>query len=506
MAESADIIEMAKRRGFFWQSSVVHGGIAGFYEYAHLGALLKRKWENEWRRFFLGLDDNFYEIMTSVIMPEAVFRASGHLKHFVDPVVKCAKCGNKERADHILEEELKESFEGLSPEEMTNLIRKHGIKCQKCKGQLESTDVFNMLFPVDVGAGRDVQKAYLTGETAQGAYVNFKLEFETLRRRLPMGLAVIGRAFRNEIAPRNALIRMREFTQAELQIFFDPGSIKEHPRFREIARYKLRLLPVSKRRSGNAVSVSCDDAVRKLKLPRFYVYHMARIQQFYLDLLGLPAGKFRFRQLSDEEKAFYNKYHWDIELELPSLGGWKECAGCHYRTDHDLKGHQEVSGENMTVDVDGKKVLPHVLELSFGVDRNVYALFELAYTEERQKGQERTVLKFPRRVSPFDAGVFPLVKRDRLPGLAREIQRSLRDAGYGVFYDESGSIGRRYRRIDEIGVAAGITVDYDSLKKKDVTLRERDSMCQIRVKIRDLPAVLKSFLNGEDVSKLGKKI
>jgi len=501
-----DIIDIAKRRGFFWQSSLIHGGAAGFYDYAHLGTLLKQKWERQWRRFFLGLDDNFYEISTSVIMPEDVFKASGHLKHFVDPVVKCSKCGSTERADHILESELKESFEGMTPEELTGMIKKHNLKCPKCKGPLESTGVFNMLFPMDVGAGKDIQKAYLTGETAQGAYVNFKLEFEALRRRLPMGLAIIGKAFRNEIAPRNALIRMREFSQAELQIFFDPDTITEHPRFKDVARYKLMLLPISNRKSGKVVEMACESVVSKLKLPMFYVYHMAKIQQFYINLLKLPKTKFRFRQLSDEEKAFYNKYHWDIELDLPSLGGWKECAGCHYRTDHDLKGHQEVSGEKMVVDVDGKKVLPHVLELSFGVDRNVYALFELALTEEKVKGEERTILKFPRVVSPFDAGIFPLVNKDKLPKKAREIQDMLEQAGYNIFYDGSGSIGRRYRRIDEIGVAAGITIDYDSLKRQDVTLRDRDSMGQIRVKIKKLPDVLKEFLNGEKLGGLGKKV
>ncbi len=505
MTSSGEIIELAKRRGFFWQSSLIHGNVSGFYDYAHLGSMLKRKWESEWRRFFLGLDDNFYEIQASVIMPEAVFRASGHLQHFVDPVVKCGKCGNTERADHILEAELKENFEGLTPEEMTNLISKHKIKCPKCRGQLESTGVFNMLFPMKVGAGKDVQVCYLTGETAQGAYVNFRQEYEALRKRLPMGLAIVGKAFRNEIAPRNALIRMREFTQAELQIFFDPDTMGEHPRFDEVKGYRLRLFPVDSRKGGKILSITCEDAVKKMKLPRFYVYHMARIQQFYLDRLRLPGNRFRFRQLSDEEKAFYNKHHWDIEIDLPSLGGWKECAGCHYRTDHDLKGHQEVSGQSMVVDADGKKVLPHVLELSFGVDRNIYALLELAYREEKVGKDTRSVLIFPRLVSPFDAGVFPLVKKDGLPEKAREVQKVLEDSGFSVFYDESGSIGRRYRRIDEVGVAAGITIDYDSMKNSDVTVRDRDSMNQIRVKIEELPGVLRSFMKGSELKGLEKR-
>ena len=208
---------------------------------------------------------------------------------------------------------------------------------------------------------------------------------------------------------------------------------------------------------------------------------------------------FRFKQLSDEEKAFYNKYHWDIELNLESVGGWKEVAGIHYRTDHDLKGHEKVSGQKQAVNIEGKVFIPHVLELSFGVDRNVYALLELAYTEEK----DRTVLKFPRRVSPYDAGIFPLVKKDGLAELARDVQRKLRDAGFIVFYDEGGSIGRRYRRIDEIGVALGITIDYDSKKNKDVTIRDRDTMDQVRVKIDKLPEAIMSFMLGENINKLG---
>lgn len=496
--KESELEEIAKRRGFFWQSAQIHGAMSGFYDYAHLGTLLKRKWENLWRRFFLGLDDNFYEIETCSIMPENVFKASGHLASFVDPVVKCKKCGSSERADHILEKELKENFEGLSPEELMKLIKRHNIKCPKCGGLLEGVGELNMMFPLSVGTGAETRKAYLLPETAQGAYLNFRLEFEALRRRLPFGLAIVGKAFRNEISPRNMLIRMREFSQAELQIFFDPDSIEEHPKFRGVAKYKLRVLPVKGRKEG-IEEITCADAVKRLKLPRFYVYHMAMVQKFYLDVLRLPRERFRFRELSGEERAFYNKYHFDMELDLESLGGFKEVAGLHYRTSHDLDGHQKVSGVGMDINIEGRSFVPHVLEISMGVDRNVYALLELAFAREK----ERTVLRFPRLVSPFDAGVFPLVNRDGIQKKAREVQRLLEGSGFNVFYDESGSIGRRYRRIDEIGVAAGVTIDYDSLKKGDVTLRDRDSMKQVRVKIKALPEALKRFLNGENLEKFG---
>jgi len=502
-ADADKILDIAKRRGFFWQSSQIYGGIAGFYDYAHLGTMLKRKWENVWRRFFLTIDDNFYEISPSVIMPKNVFVASGHLESFVDPIVKCIKCKNVERADHLLESAIGAgNFEGISKEEIERLIKEHNIKCPRCGGELREIGELNMMFPLRVGTS-DATDAYLTGETAQGAYVNFKPEFESLRKRLPMGLAVVGKAFRNEIAPRNVLIRMREFWQAELQIFFDPDNISKHPYFKSVAKYKLRLFPVKNRNKNRIEEVSCQDAVKKLGLPKFYVYHMAKVQQFYLSLLGLPKARFRFKQLSDEEKAFYNKYHWDVELNLQSVGGFKEVAGIHYRTDHDLRGHQEISKEKMEISIDGKKVLPHVLELSFGVDRNVYALLELAY--EREKGV-RDVLRFPRLVSPFDAAIFPLVKKDYLPARARELQCVLMDHGFQVFYDESGSIGRRYRRVDEIGVVASLTIDHETLKDDTVTLRDRDTMKQVRVDTKDLPDVLKRFLHGENLDKLGKPI
>ncbi len=498
MVSSDQLIEIAKRRGFFWQGSAIYGGLAGFYDYAHLGVFLKRRWENLWRKYFLGLDENYYEIQPSLIMHENVFKASGHLSSFADPIAKCGKCGNAERADHIVEAHLKENFEGLSPEDLMKLIKKHNIKCDKCKGEIKDVTQQNLMFPLKLGIGKQEKQGYLTPETAQGAYVNFKQMFEVCRKQLPLGIAIIGKAFRNEIAPRNALIRMRELTQAELQIFFDPDIIGDHPNFKEVENYKLRLFSVINRKNNKIEELSCKQAVEKLKLPKFYVYHLAKVQQFYLELLKTPKEKFRFRQLSDEEKAFYNKYHWDMEINLESLGGFKEVGGVHYRTDHDLGGHQKISGESMEVNIEGKKFVPHVLELSFGVDRNLYSLLELAYTEEK----ERTVLKFPRIVSPFDAGIFPLVNKDGLQKKAKEVQKILEENGFIVFYDDGGSIGRRYRRIDEIGVAAGITIDYDSLKKDDLTLRDRDTMRQIRVKIKDLPEALRNFLKDADIAKM----
>jgi len=490
------IEEIALRRGFFWQSSEMYGGLSGFYDYAHLGTAMKRKWEDIWRNFFLNLDDNFFEIESSSVMPESVFAASGHLKSFVDPIVKCSRCGHMERADELLEQRLKENFEGKTPKEMDEIIKKHNIKCPKCSGQFREIGVLNMMFPVTIGMDT---KAYLRPETAQGAFVNFMREFETLRKQLPLGLAIIGRAYRNEISPRNALIRMREFTQAELQIFFNPDRINKHSDFSSVSSYRLRLFPAANKKSNKIDEKTCEEL--SADLPEFYVYHMAMIQKFYTEMIRVPREVFRFRELADEERAFYNKYHWDIELFIKSLGGFREVGGLHYRTDHDLSGHEKVSKKSTKVFADGKKFTPHVLELSFGVDRNVLALLEMFYEEEK----ERTIFRFPRNACPYDCAVFPLVNKDGLEEKAREV-KALLQKNFSVFFDKSGSIGRRYRRMDEIGVPACVTIDHGTLEEETVTLRDRDSMKQVRVRVKDLKETLEKFINGSDIEKLGKPV
>lgn len=482
----SDIEDIAIRRGFFWQSSEIYGGISGFYDYGHLGVLVKRKFENLWRRFFLD-ENNFYEIEPANIMHEKVFVASGHVDSFVDPVVKCKKCKNVERADQILEKELNESFEGLSPKDLEKLIKKHNIKCPKCKGPLEEVDVLNMLFPLDVGA-ENPQRTYLRGETAQGAYVNFKRSFEHLRKKLPIGLAIIGKAFRNEISPRNSLIRMREFSQAELQIFFDSEKMNEHERFDEIKDKKIIALFVKDRKSG-AREIQCSELAKSLK--KMYVYYMYKIQQLYLDVLKIPKEKFRFKELSEEERAFYNRQHWDIELKMSI--GWKEVAGLHYRTDHDLSGHQKVSKQDMSVNLDGRKFIPHVLELSFGIDRNIFAMLDFSLHDEG----ERSVIKFPKMIAPFDCAVFPLVNKDSLPEKTEEIISKIKNTELNFFHDDSGSIGRRYRRMDEIGVPVCITIDHQTLEDNSVTLRDRDSMKQMRINTDELEEKINDIIKGD---------
>ncbi|MBI2005266.1 MAG: glycine--tRNA ligase [Candidatus Aenigmarchaeota archaeon] len=481
MTVSEKVVELAKRRGFFFVSSEIYGGVAGLYDYGAIGTILKRKLENVWKKYFLGLNENFFEIETSNIMPEKVFEASGHITNFVDPVAKCMKCGTFHRADQIMEEFLHENFEGKTAQELTALIKKHNVKCPRCKGELGEVSVLNMMFPVDMGAGKE-SRGYLRPETAQGAYVNFLRHFNILRMKMPLGLAIIGKAFRNEISPRQLLLRQREFTQAELQIFFDPSKVNEHENWKEIAKYKLLV------KEGKKIAeISCDNAVKKIKLPKFYVYYLAKVQQFFLDTLKTPKSKFRFRQLSDEEKAFYNKIHFDVEIELENIG-FKECGGVHYRTNHDLSGHQNVSGESQEIFHDGKKFVPHVLELSFGIDRIFYSLLELNYAEDK----ERVFVRLSPNLSPFTVAIFPLVSKDKLPEKAQKVYEELKQH-FNAIYDDTGSIGKRYYRQDEIGTPICITIDYNTLKNNTVTLRDRDTTKQTRVKISKLAENIKKL-------------
>jgi glycyl-tRNA synthetase len=491
------IMSIATKRGFFFPSGEIYNSKSGFWTYGHLGTILKHKFENIWRTYFLNLDENYYEIEDTNILAKEVFKSSGHLEHFSDPLTECKKCHFRFRADELIEDETGLKVDGLKDYELDKLIKENRLKCPRCGSELDKVKFFNMMFDLKVGStGEDIM--YLRPETAQSPYISFKREFLAVRERLPLGLAVIGKAFRNEISPRQGFFRLREFTQAELQIFFDPEKINEYKNWNEVKNYKLRVFLNEKKKIEE---FSCEHCNRILRLPKFYVYHLAKIQQFYLNVLKIKKEKFRFRELSEKERAFYNKLHFDIELELETLKGFKEIGGLHYRSSHDLTRHQEGSGEKLEVNINGKKFIPHVLELSFGVDRNIWALLDLFYDEDK----ERQMFKLPFNLVPIEVAVFPLVDKDKLPEKALEVYTLLKD-DFGVLFDNKGSIGRMYRRVDEIGVPAMITIDYQTLKNKTVTLRERDTMKQIRVKIKDLNKVVKEFLNEKPLNKLGKII
>jgi len=474
---------IALKRGFYMPSAEIYGGradIAGLYGYGHLGKAMKLKFENLWRNFFLKLHDNFYEIEGTCILPKQVFEASGHLEHFNDPLVECMKCHFRFRADHLIEDELKISVEGLSIEDMNKLIKKNKLKCPKCNStQLSDAAFFNMMFPIALGAKTKTEaNAYLTPETAQQSYLAFKREFEATRRKLPLGLAVIGKVFRNEISPRQLFFRLREFTQAELQVFVAPDML-DKDLFGEWESIKKEKINVKMAKDKDHKLHSLEDLNKSY--PKLYLYFLYKINQFYLEKLKIPKERFRFRELSEEERAFYNKAHFDIELNIESLGGFKEVAGLHYRSDYDLGRHQKYSQESLEVLYEDKKFVPHVIELSFGVDRNIFAFLDIFFKQEK----ERSLFCFPPSMAPVDLGIFPLVNKDGLPEKALEVYKMLRPY-FTCFYDASDSIGRRYRRQDEIGTPFCITIDYQTLQDNTVTIRERDSMKQERLAIENL--------------------
>ncbi len=493
-----ELATFCKRKGFAYPTAEIYGGLAGLYDYGHRGTTLKKNFENLWRSYFLELSQNFYEIEASEIMPEPVFVASGHLKNFTDIAAKCGK-GHIERADYLLEKKLKKRFDGLAAEELFSLIKEHRVLCSVCGMPINYVGTINMMFPLTLGAEASA-RAFLRPETAQSPYVNFKTQFELMRKKLPLGLALIGRAYRNELSPRNFLLRQRAFTQAELQIFFNPSTIADHEDFKSVEKYLLYVV-LSDRREKGIQNITC--AALSRRIPRFYVYYMAKVQQFYLDVLKFSAKKFRFYELNESERAFYNKYHFDMEADLDTAG-WTEIGGVHYRTDHDLKGHEEVSKEGMIVLDEERKerFIPHVLELSFGVDRNFYAILHFAYIFDAVR--DNIVLQLHPGLAPVIAAVFPIVKNDeKTVRLSKEVYGQLRKE-WRVEYDENGSVGKRYARNDEVGTPLCITIDEQSVIDKTVTIRDRDTTKQVRVAIVELPSVIREVLRGTSVLKLGK--
>jgi len=479
------VTELALRRGFYFPSAEIYPSTpAGFFEYGPLGVALKRKFIELWRQYIVKCD-NMIELDGTVILPEVVFKHSGHLDNFVDPIVECKKCKTIYRADKLIEEKTKKQIpEGLSSDEFDKLLEKYKIKCP-CGGELGKVSKFNMMFSFTVGP-RKSERVALRPETCQNIFIDFARLFKVARAKLPVGIAQVGKSFRNEISPRQSLIRTREFTQAEVEVFFNPASANNFSKFDMIKGYKLILQPVGKKKP---IKISASEAVKKKIISsKLVAYYLVLLQNFY-DACGLK--NYRFRELSKDEKAFYAKDAWDFEVET-SLG-WIELVACNNRADHDLGAHAKGSKQKLEVMDGDQKVLPHVFELSLGVDRSIYCLLEQALVEEKVGKDKRLVLRLDPKLSPYFVAVFPLVNKDKLPETAKKIAGSL-SCSYDVFYDESGSIGKRYRRMDEIGTPFCITIDHQTLKDDTVTIRDRDTMEQKRIKIKELEKFLLSMI------------
>ena len=474
-----DVMKLALERGFYFPSCEVYSDAqAGFWEYGPAGVSLKNKFLELWRRELIRRD-RMIEIDGSQIMSKSVFEASGHLASFADPIVRCTKCKSTHRADRLIADITKTEIpESAGLDEFDKVITEKNIKCPKCNGDFENAKKFNMMF--QVGIGPEGEPAYLRPETCQSIFVDFPRLFKTMRGKLPLGIAQTGKSFRNEIAPRQSLLRLREFYQAEIEVFCNPARLNDLDKFSEIQNTKIPI------QIDNEIKImTCKEAVDSKTLPnKFVSYYLGILAEFY-EKAGVNMQKSRFRKLGEKEKAFYAEVAFDFEVETTI--GWLELVACNYRSDYDLSSHAKKSKEKFEVMDGDEKVLPHVFELSMGIDRSLYTILEHSLREDKEN--ERTVLSLKPYLAPIHVGVLSLVKKDGLAEKTDEIYLKIKRK-YDAFLDHSGAIGRRYRRLDEVGAPFAITIDHKTLEDDTVTLRNRDSMEQSRIKISDLEQVL----------------
>lgn len=486
------IASLSKKRGFYWgPSPEIYGGSSGFYDLGPLGKLLKNRLENSIRSSFVKA--GFWEVECPTISPEMVWKASGHLDGFIDPVTTCTRCGQVYRADDLIIETAPDtSITDHSVEMLTRIIEAKEIVCPSCKGTLSAVDTYNLMLKTRLGLDQD---AYLRPETATSTYLLFKRLVTFFRDKLPIQVFQIGKAYRNEISPRQGMLRLREFTQTEGQIFLLENDEMNWPQFEDVKREQLPLVPIEFQEKGEQepVMVKMADAVGKgyFQNPAYaWCVHLA------FDIfrgMGFNVGKMRLRQHLTDERAHYAKDAWDVEIHTESFG-WVECCGVHDRGNYDLVRHEEFSKEKLHVKVDKKPVVPNVLEIAFGIERPLYCLLDNSF----QEGKERDTnwLKFPPEVAPVQVAVFPLMGKPELVEPATEIFEYIVESGLITQFDQSGSIGRRYRRQDEVGTPYCVTIDYDTLEDSTVTIRDRDSMEQVRVNRNDLVAILKDLVKG----------
>ena len=417
------IVSLSKRRGFIFQSSAIYGKLNACYDYGPLGVEMKRNIKDIWWKSMVQEREDIVGLDAAILMHPRVWEASGHVSGFTDPLVDCRHCKQRFREDEIDEKFLEKR------------------QCPRCGtvGSLTEARQFNLMFKTHMGpVEENASVVYLRPETAQGIYVNFKNVIDSSRMKIPFGIAQIGKAFRNEITPGNFIFRTREFEQAEMQFFVKPG---EDENF-------------------------------------FEMWKEIRINWY--SRLGIKKENLRFHQHGKDELAHYAKAAFDIEYKYPI--GWKELEGIHNRTDFDLSKHQEFSNKDLSYfdDKTRERFIPYVIETSCGIDRILLTCLVDGYEEEKLENETRTVLRLDPKIAPVKAAIFPLVKKDGMPEYARKIEKDLRKS-FMVFYDETGAVGRRYRRQDEAGTPFCITVDSQTLEDDTVTIRERDSMQQIRI-------------------------
>jgi glycyl-tRNA synthetase len=561
--------ELAKRRGFFWPSFEIYGGVSGYLDLGPLGTRMKRRIEDSWLQLFV-YQHGFAAISSPVITPERVFKASGHIEHFKDLMVTCGECHRHFKADYVITEAMPGrtdiATEAMSAEEIDAFIGNNHIRCPECGGPLGRSEHFSTMFKTSIGAYGDIV-GYGRPEAAQGMFVDFKRVYETSREKLPLGIAQIGTVMRNEISPRQGPIRLREFTIMELELFFNP----EEPRCEYMSRVgnvELPLLLAKDRelKQSRVTKVLASEAVdRGYLLCDWLAYFMALSVKF-ASSLGIPPDKQRFEEKLPTERSHYSAQTFDHQIWLDRWG-WVEIAGHACRTNFDLAAHIKGSGvdlsvfkpyptpvektvtvviplqsvlgpllreradaivqalassnpeelktafrdqgrfeisgfevlpshvrfENRKIRETGRRFTPHVVEPSFGAERVVYSTLEYAYS----RLEDRVVLKIPVHLAPIQLTVFPLMAKDGLAEIGKEITDLVAANGFDVEYDEAGTIGKRYARADEIGVPISVTVDYQTKKDQTVTLRDRDSWQQVRVLWGQIPELARGFFKGD---------
>lgn len=478
------IMELALTRSFFFPANEIYGAQAGFYDYGPTGKLIKNNLENVWRKMFVQ-EEGFFEVETTLISPEIVFKASGHVDEFTDPVVECQKCHKKIRADHLVEERLNVKWD-RKLESLEKLISDNNINCPSCGGVLSKPFFSNLMFSTQIGV--DGEKGYLRPETAQGIFTSFLRIFRNHGTKLPLAVAQIGKSFRNEISPRKALVRLREFTQMELEYFFDPEE-QNMPGFEKVKDEKIRFLTREEQeKNGRARWLTAKEIVENGYGNEIMAYFLVKEWAYYVRV-GLNPERIWFRHLMEDETPHYSKSNIDLEVETSY--GVIEISGNAYRTNYDLSQHEKFSKQKMEVVWNDKRIIPHVFEVSMGVDRLFFCLLEHTFREKSEQ-KDWEWFDFKPEIAPYDAAVFPLMKKDGLAEKAWEVANRLM-ADFNVHYQESGSIGKRYARADEIGIPYAITIDYQTLEDDTVTIRFRNSGKQERVGIGVLAEKIEKY-------------
>ncbi|MGC8569254.1 MAG: glycine--tRNA ligase [Nitrososphaeria archaeon] len=542
MSKLDDVLSLAKSKGYFWPSFEIYGGVSGFYTFGPMGITLMNGIQDLWRHLFK-VRFGFIELSAPNIMPYQVLKASGHVDNFKDPMAECRKCGFKYRADHLLKESGIQVSEGAGAEELESILNSSRVRCPKCGGTEWSVKLYLNMFETNIGPYAN-SKGFLRPETAQGIFVEFNQLYSYSREKLPMGVVQIGPGFRNEISPRQGLIRLREFHMMELELFFDPED-EQAPELPEDDR--LMLLHEKVRESGVPEALTPKEAYERGIIRTRWMAYFLYLSKKFLNALGVPDDRQRFYEKVGAERAHYSAQTFDHEVLIDELG-WIEVAGFAYRTDYDLKSHMSASGTEMyavkrrvistkqsvminrdelkkrenwqqlinlqpEVRDDGvylgdvklregeyriiqevereeiRKFVPHVVEPSFGLDRLMLVTLYYAYG----KREGRNVLSIPKHLLGNLVAVLPLVTKEELTSKALEVREVLLRSGFEVVYDDRGYIGKRYARLDEAGVPFAVTIDSQTLQDDTVTVRDRDTWAQTRVKISELATYLREM-------------